>query len=265
MSGFEARFERLELKYLIDELTAERIHDQILPYCHADIHNPVTRGCYEERGYGISSLYLDSPSLAFHRAKERGDPDRLKLRVRTYDSSQFAMLELKRKTSDVIAKTRVAVDRSAVESAISGLAKPRGDTDESQRHLDRFVFTAVHAGAEPTLHVRYRREAYVSNVDDYARVTFDRGIRAQRASGWDLDPDPYDWSDFDDAWRLEFRATPVVLELKCHAQVPCWLTDLIRANDLERRSFSKYSIGIHLTSLRAGADAIPTRSARVMM
>lgn len=265
MSGFEGQLERLELKYLIHELTAARICRQIQAYCRPDEHNPPSGGCREERGYSISSLYLDSPSLAFHRAKERGDPDRLKLRVRTYEASLFAMLEIKRKSSDVVAKTRVSVDRSAVEQAVGGLEKPRIDGRDYRRRLDHFAFTAAHAGAEPSLHVRYRREAYVSSVDDYARVTFDRSIQAQRASGWDLEPDPDGWSDFDERWGAEFRATPVVLELKCHTRVPIWISDLIRSISLERRSFSKYSIGIHLTGLRAGSIASPRRSARVMM
>ena len=76
----------------------------------------------------IDSLYLDTPALAFHQAKERGDPERLKLRIRTYPKHSPAVLELKRKVSDVIDKTRAVVDRKLVEDAAKGLAPARDDT-----------------------------------------------------------------------------------------------------------------------------------------
>ncbi len=263
-SGVESRFERLELKYLIDEHTADRIHRQIQPYCRPDAHNPRHRGGRDERGYGISSLYLDSANLTFHRAKERGDPNRVKLRIRTYDGSSVAVLEVKQKTAEVVAKMRFALDRNEAVDAACGWTREQADIVDETGALGRFVGTATRAGALPTLHVRYRREAFASTVDDYARVTFDRGIRAQRARDWSLDPDPERWCDFDDAWRPDYRATPVVLELKCQSRVPHWLTDIIRMNELDRRSFSKYSIGIHLTRIESASDAIGMRSAKVM-
>jgi len=267
MSGFETRFERLELKYLIDELTAERVRREIAPYCEPDPHNLARSGLQRRPGrlgYAIDSLYLDSPGLAFHQAKERGDPERLKLRIRTYPRHSPAVLELKRKASDVIDKTRVVVDRKLAEEAACGLAPARDDTPEARRFLNRFGLIVAKAGAGPTLHVRYEREAYSSVVDEYARVTFDRRIAAQRASGWDLEPDPRNWCEFDDHWLPEYRNRSVVLELKCQSSVPYWISDLVRRNSLSRRSFSKYSTGIYLTGRSDGQFRLATRSAKVM-
>jgi hypothetical protein len=121
MSSFESRFERLELKYLVGEATALRIQRDIEPFCRPDRHNPSRAEPGLPRGYSITSLYLDSPGLAFHQAKERGDPDRLKLRVRGYERSPRAVLECKRRVADVIDKTRVTVDHGDVERAARGL------------------------------------------------------------------------------------------------------------------------------------------------
>ena len=97
MTDFTARFERLELKFLIEESQAEQIRSQIEPYCEPDPHcREAARGRLGHSGYPISSLYLDTPALAFHEAKERGDPDRIKLRVRTYSDTSPATLEIKR-------------------------------------------------------------------------------------------------------------------------------------------------------------------------
>ena len=267
--GLETRFERLELKYLVGELTADRIRRDIEPYCEPDEHNPARSGRTarpDQRGYEICSLYLDSPGLVFHRAKMRGDAERLKLRVRTYSKSLPALLELKRKSSDVIDKSRVAVDRKQVEEAAAGLAAPMEDSPEARGFLSEFGRIVAESGAGPTLHVRYEREAYTSCVDTYARVTFDRRIGARRTESWDLDSDldPGEWCEFDHYWRPELADRSVVLEFKCQSAIPHWMSDLVRRHSLDRTTFSKYSIGIHLTGRVNGERRRSTRSARPM-
>lgn len=259
VNGFETRFERMELKYMVDESMAARLREAIAPYCVSDSHNDIqTNG--RRPGYPISSLYLDSPGLAFHRAKERGDSERLKLRVRTYEGSPIASLELKRRVSEVIDKTRVVVERDQAERAAQGMVDP--EDPEARRFLMRFARIAAESGAEPTLHVRYEREAYISTVDDYARVTFDRRIEVQRASGWSLDPDSSRWSRFDDVWRPDLMDNSILLELKCQSSVPWWMTELVREFGLQRISFSKYSTGIHLTGREGGQMHLGRRAAR---
>ncbi len=263
MAGFEARFERLELKYLIDEFTADRVRRDIEPFCHSDSHNAVFQGT-GRRGYGISSLYLDSPGRALFWAKERGDPERLKLRVRTYTGSPIAVLELKRKISDVISKTRASVARDEVEAIARGCL-PEPTHPETDRFLNDFALTSMSLGAQPTLHVRYEREAYSSDVDTYARVTFDRHIGVQATHDWKLEGKPDGWVAFDDYRRMNQRERTVVLELKCQSIVPWWITNLVRKHALKQQSFSKYGIGIYLTGLLAGEGTLPRRSAGALV
>lgn len=262
MSSFETRFERLETKYLIDEVVADRVRRDIAPFCHADQYNDTSR---EHPGYTISSLYLDSPALAFHNAKERGDAERLKLRIRSYEGTPFAVLELKRKIANIIDKSRASVPRSAVERATLGLYRGERDSPETRSFLDEFAIKTATSGAQPTLHVRYEREAYVSDVDSYARVTFDRGIVAQRTEDWSLEASPRRWCAFDHYWRPDLRERNVVLELKCESFIPAWMSDLVRRNSLEAQSFSKYSIGIRITGRQAGEGFVPQRSSKVMI
>ena len=119
----------------------------------------------------------------------RGDPERLKLRIRTYSKSSPALLELKRRVSDVIDKTRVVVDRKQVEEAAAGLAAPVEDSPQARHSLNEFSRIVAESGAGPTLYVRYQREAYASVVDDYARVCFDRHLGAHRQRLQRIDPD----------------------------------------------------------------------------
>lgn len=266
MAGFEARFERLELKYLIDEFTADQVRRDIEPFCRPDPHNdgPGVRGWSGRVGYGICSLYLDSPGLVLFWAKERGDPERLKMRIRTYRGSPIAVLELKRKISDVISKTRASVHRSQVVPIASGRL-PEPINPEVDRFLNDFALTSMRSGAQPTLHVRYDREAYSSEVDNYARVTFDRRIEVQRTRSWALDAGPDGWLSFDDFRRVDQRDRTVVLELKCQSFVPWWIANLIRTLALKRQSYSKYGIGIYLTGLLNGEGSLPLRSARALI
>jgi hypothetical protein len=263
MAGFEARFERLELKYVIDEYIANRVRHDIQPFCRPDPHNGVAPEG-DHLGYGIQSLYLDSPGLAFFHAKERGDPDRLKLRVRSYRHSNVAVLELKRRVSDVISKTRARVDRDQVEWIARGRLPETTDAG-SEDFLEAFAHTATRVGAQPTLHVRYDREAYTSVVDTYARVTFDRRIEAIRTRSWSLDPPQTGWCSFDDHRRPNERNRSVVLEIKCQSFVPWWITNLIRTHALKRRSYSKYGIGIYLTGMLEGTGSLPRRSAKALL
>ncbi len=267
MAGFETRFERLEFKYLIDEPKVEDIRRYLTAYCEPDPHNPSETGIFKrpsQRGYSIHSLYLDSPGLAFHRAKERGDPDRLKLRVRTYSETSPAVLELKRKYSEVTEKKRVVVERKCVDDAVRGFGMPIDSNPQGREFLDDFSLIAAKFGAIPMLNIRYEREAYRSLVDEYARVTFDRKIGAQCAFDWDLLGDSENWIEFDHYWGENVPPSPVVLEIKCHALVPWWITELVRSHCLYRRSFSKYSIGTYLNARFYGDHEVASRSARVM-
>ena len=264
MPATRLNFERLELKYLIDEVVADRIRRQISGVCTADRHSTPGRRV-GSNDYVINSLYLDSPGLAFHEAKERGDPERVKLRVRTYSADSIATLEIKRRRSNVIEKRRTVVDQKDIREAVQGIAPLSLVTGEGRAALDEFAMIAARSGAMPKLSVRYEREAYESQIDAYARVTFDRNIRVRPTFDWDLFPDARGWCRFDDHWRLDLPTAPVVLELKCEtAAIPEWLTDVIHRNQLQQTSFSKYSIGTCLNQRSEGSNVGMSRSLGAM-
>ncbi len=260
MTATQLKFERLELKFLIDETVADQIRDDIGAVCVPDSHSRVGRRA-GSNGYTINSLYLDTPGLAFHKAKERGDCDRVKLRVRTYSAGSLATLEVKRRRSNVIEKQRAVVEREDVSDAVHGQLQSDAMGGKGDQALREFAYIAATSGALPKLNVRYVREAYESLVDIYARVTFDRNIRVSPASTWDLFPDDRGWCHFDDYWRVNLPTHPVVLELKCETtKVPHWMTDVIRRNQLTQTSFSKYSTGTCLSHWLHGSDVSGARS-----
>ncbi len=250
-NGFETRLERLELKYLLDERRARQVRRWIRAYCSPDPHNQRgDRGGPD--GYLLRSLYVDTPALAFHHAKERGDADRFKMRVRSYRGLDAACLEIKRRSSDVVRKTRVLVSREGLKETLRGTGKPWDEKPASRQVLDLFSRLMLQTGAEPKLVVQYHREAYVSDVDSYARVTFDRDIAFQRTEKWSLETDDRGWKKLNDYW---VGSSPlVILELKCETKVPAWLLDLVRDMELRRASVSKYSTGIYVTRRELGGS-----------
>jgi hypothetical protein len=230
----QVEFERLELKYLLDEVTAEKVRRAIVPFCAPDPHNGRAG-----RGYWISSLYFDSPRLAFFRANERADGDRIKLRARIYELGGDVHLEIKRKRGDVVRKERVIVTDADWVDATHGFGRPRYDKPSQERVLASFAQLLAQYGAEPQVVVEYEREAYVSPRGEYARVSFDRKVsyfpthehsfvneRARRR-GLSLG---------DGA-----RSAAVVLELKCETQIPPFMVDVIRRYELNRVGLSKYT------------------------
>ena len=238
-------FERLELKYWVDERQAETIRRAIDPFVVPDRHNAVLGG----HGYPIYSLYFDTPALDFHHAKLRGAADRYKLRARAYDEDGPVHLEVKRKVVDVIRKTRVAVPRQSWVDAIAGFGEPvDSDNPVACRRLSSFAHLLAQAGAEPQLLVRYEREAYESHVDGYARVTFDRAIEVSVEPFADLRLGGRDWISIDrDPEGRPF--SPTLLELKCETRMPVWLMELVHRFQLRRTGFSKYGAGVMASAL----------------
>jgi SPX domain protein involved in polyphosphate accumulation len=161
-------------------------------------------------------------------------------------------MEIKRRHSAVIHKTRTAIDRELVEDAAHGFPVVSVATQAQRAFLSDFSVIAAKSGAEPILTVNYRREAFESRVDHYARVTFDRGIRVQAADGWSLNSNVNRWHSFDEYWQKINRVSPVVLELKCETTPPIWMVELIRQHQLVSSSFSKYSIGVGLRDKNCG-------------
>ena len=255
-------FERLELKYALDEHTAARVRRAIAPWVSPDRFNAVGG----RAGYPIASLYLDTPGLAFHRAKLEGQSDRFKLRIRTYGPDGPAHMEIKRKVNQVVHKLRVTVPRETAQSAARGTLPPGfEEPGPARRVLERFQFLALRSGAEPKLTVCYDREAYQSTVDSYARVTFDRSITAAPTDplDWNLYPGtaPLEWRYLDAGAKLPDGVTSVVmLELKCEPQMPLWMSRIIREHDLGRVGFSKYSSGIATCGVGLSQSQIVWRS-----
>ncbi|MCA9565630.1 MAG: polyphosphate polymerase domain-containing protein [Myxococcales bacterium] len=232
-------FERHEAKYLVPSGDIPALIRAASPFCSADSYNS------GDEGYPVHSLYLDSPSRFLNRAALRDDPDRVKLRVRSYGPTGPVRLEIKRKTGGIILKARAKVPSQYLEDAAHGWYVDDAHSPAERDALELFAQYVNRVGLEPTLLVRYRRLAFVSTVNDYARITIDSHLEYSPTSDWSLS-NPYPWQPLirrnSDATKLS--GDYALVEIKCEQRIPFWLTEIVSRFEMNRTPFSKYSLSV---------------------
>lgn len=259
-TGF-TRLERYELKYHVPTTFLPQLETFLMPWCELD------PACEKRRNgfYWISSLYLDSPQHTFLKWGRYKPEGRFNMRIRAYgdhpEDSHSWHFELKEKSCDQVTKLRGVLrgadPRQLWDDPDSVFRKAKG---EDLANLRRFYLRAMTYNATPFVLTQYRRKAWFGTMEDYARVTFDIGMRWREEQGFDFSVDPRQMrpSDLPECFDPGCNA---VLELKCaREQIPLWMMDLIRRFDLVRSGFSKFeSAGRGLLLLPGG-----TRYAREM-
>lgn len=235
---------RFESKYVIHPELIEPIRQYIRNFCEADAF---AKGDPPE--YVNTTLQFDTPSLSFHRAKEFDALNRFKLRARAYsmDLDSTVTMEIKKKFGMTIIKERAKVPMQLWGPDIVKMnSEDIGFRDEKMQHafLD-FCRLFKQTGAEPTMLVRYIREAYFSTIDDYARVTFDRQLLYQPTRSWTSWGKDGRWLSMDVPYATN-SFSGVVLELKSTNYVPTWMQELIMRFDLVKFGFCKYSTAVNM-------------------
>jgi SPX domain protein involved in polyphosphate accumulation len=224
-------FNRYEIKYLVERALVEELREEFRARLDLDEHAA-------EGGYGVWSLYYDTPALRFYWEKIEGLRFRRKLRLRLYgdqanvtdDTPVF--VEIKQRVNRVTQKRRVLVpygrarqlcdDRRMIDYDPSGVA-----------FLEEVLGLVAGLDLRPVAMTGYRREAYVGRDADVGlRVTLDHRIRGR---------------DRDLALGAEgaenrFIIPPrlAVLEVKANDRVPYWLTDMTARRNLSVVRVSKY-------------------------
>jgi SPX domain protein involved in polyphosphate accumulation len=120
---------------------------------------------------------------------------------------------------------------------------------EAVRGAERFVELVHTYHLHPVMLVEYDREAYISTVDNYARLTFDRRIVCQTKDTLDLVADTKRWRSVDHPAQTTTFEPVCVLELKFERLPPRWMVDLVKRHELVRMSFSKYCYSVNAQML----------------
>lgn len=248
-----AAFPRYEYKYTIPPRLMAPIQSFLRPYCELDPY-----AAQEPEGfYTVTTLYLDSDDFKTYRDKQGEAAVRYKLRVRTYGERGDGPVkfEIKRRFMDVFRKTRVTAPRENWPSFLcrATASGPLPVSPEERPALEDFLHSVSTLRARPKVLVRYERCAFVSRVDRYVRISFDRRLRFQPCRGYELSGKAGAWRAGEDSAALEEFGGQMILELKFQSGAPVWLLDLVRHFGLMRRGFSKYCFAVRAI---LGADAV---------
>lgn len=254
--------DRFEFKYWVPEALAADIVRHCLPYVAADVHDEDSM-----TGQVNTSLYLDTPDLAFFHAHVEHAPDRYKLRVRAYGDPPRgkAFFEVKRKINRITLKTRADLPIAQLSPMLEGSYEQLPLLDAtSRRHLEHFLYLKTVAHAEPVVLVRCRRRAYASiDPAEDIRVTFDRHITFQPWHHYSLDGEPDAWEPIDGIEQHGGEGPHALLELKFPRIAPRWMRDLTEKLEMRRVSNSKYAWAIRtLQEDRHGDRLLHERIAR---
>lgn len=235
--------ERYELKYIIPLSWIEPISEFISPFCSLDYHSAHV----PDNFYPVNSLYFDTPNFQFLQQRLYGKDARFNMRVRSYADGEKPpyYMEIKHKIGSIVKKYRAT---AGVDEWPEILASPNyriiEESSKEKANKELFLRLFISYAAEPKLLTRYKRRAFFSTVDEYARVTMDISMSYRLQDHYSLRPDKqmthYDNSTIYVGNMLSTEDC-VVLELKCNAgQVPTWMIDLITQFQLTQQGFSKY-------------------------
>ena len=236
---FEIR--RYELKYTITEQMASEIRDYIKNICSMDKNVP--KG---DKGYIVNNLYFDTYDLKFYHDTKFKKMNRYKARARFYGEKavDFIWPEIKYKIDSVVWKKRYNIPIKEWP-ALFNQENITFTQPLIKKQLDTFDNIVYWHDAQSILHVRYFREPYVSEIEEYARVTFDRQLCCRRTNGnISLEYNEQDMFYYDDPVTTKHIDSPVILEIKVENHVPYWAIEMIRKFNLMQRGFSKYCYGI---------------------
>ena len=231
--------DRYEMKYIVPAGDVEGIRRAIEPFCALDPHSKKL----PSHQYVIHSLYLDSPDLYCYRLSRAKPAHRWKARVRQYGEgatvSPMVFLEVKNKDHDMVKKARARIPAEGWRERILG-EMPVDASPAEIMFRDRMLRYRL----EPKVMVRYEREAWMSEVDFYARVTFDYNICAQEWSEYAFAGNEHSWLSLDSRRVLRQVPEGVVVELKCTTAVPRWMSNLANSLAMSRTRYSKFCNGI---------------------
>lgn len=236
-----SEIKRYELKYTISEELAAEIREHIQHICTLDPHVPPGA-----TGYIVNNLYFDTSDLKFYYDTKFRKLTRYKPRARFYGDKATDLIwpEIKYRNASVIWKRRYCIPIEEWPNLFNpGIEYRQEPLIKNQ--LNTFDDLIYWYGAQPVLHVRYFREPYVTELEEYGRVTFDRQLCCRPTNGSvDLDYDERDMLFYDDPITARSADSPVILEIKVETMIPIWAIELIRKFHLQQRGFSKYCYGI---------------------
>lgn len=230
MPASVATLNRFEVKYLVPTRALPELSAELGEYVVPDPHSGGSRG------YGVFSIYWDSPEFTFFWEKVEGLKFRRKLRFRRYLGSNDVFIEIKQREDRTVQKRRAVWSVERTARAFGAGDRLDWDLVEGDPVAAEAMSLAQRLRLFPRVGILYRRRALFGAFDPELRVTFDSRLQ-YRTTGLDI-AHPFDTGKY----LLDPRAT--VMEVKYDHRAPVWLTKLARRHELHIIRLSKFCSAI---------------------
>ncbi len=220
-------FRRFEFKYIMPTKLSDLIIGSISKFVIPDPYaNPNDH-------YSVNSIYLDSPQFICYRQKQNGQKNRKKYRLRYYGDNPTILtpplfFEIKRKNDSVIFKDRIIIDSPKLDNI--SLNNWKQISKDHPSFFSEFYTDYKRLKLQPKLIVQYKRKPFYSKFNQNFRITFDYDLKSAKIN--DFDPE--------NIYLKNTMPHLAVMEVKFNGTIPPWFSYIIKSNNLNRSSFSKY-------------------------
>lgn len=213
---------RHELKFMVSDLTIEKLRHRLSPVMDPDEYHPDF--------YRIRSLYFDDIYDSCLNENLAGTDDRFKYRIRFYeDKLDYINLEKKYKKQGMTKKESEMLTVDQVQAYIND----NYDVEKEQLTTELLVAN-LKSKMRPKCIVEYDRFAFVEPAGN-VRITFDMNLRGST--------DIERFLDTSEEFTLPVMEPGMhILEVKYDEFLPKYILELVDLNCLRRQSFSKYAI-----------------------
>ncbi|SFB70580.1 polyphosphate polymerase domain-containing protein [Butyrivibrio sp. YAB3001] len=167
MTAFKDVFERIESKFLLDEIQYQELLKRLEGMAKIDSYGETS----------ILNIYFDTPDFLLIKRSLDKPVYKEKLRLRTYGvptDDTNAFIEIKKKYKGVVYKRRISM---TYEEAISYLTKGGTAPVSSQISKEIDYFIQYYKKIRPAMAISYDRIAMAGIYDPELRITFDSNIR----------------------------------------------------------------------------------------
>lgn len=236
--------DRYELKYRIPIHLIDPITDYVNQYCEMDYYSQISPGGF----YVINSLYLDSFNLFMMRRPLGPELAYSSFRIRSYglEPKPPYYLESKQKIGDFCKKRRSKVPFENIADLFHNPSSLKNFDPYADKNMRDYLEKAETFGLEPQILTQYRRRAWLSRHDEYARVTIDRDLRYMEEHSYNVIPDESRMTHYDHNETFEelSGARYAILELKCERKIPQWMVEIVKMFETTWDPFSKFQTGM---------------------
>ena len=236
-------FLRYEFKYFVSDKISNEIFNQSINFMNIDNFALINK----ENKYLVRSLYFDNEHFVNFFEKVDGIKVRKKYRLRSYDknlnSNSPVFFEMKGRAYDRIIKKRVLIDKSDIK-----YFETLKDLDKLYKKYNNnlikdFIFDVKRKNIRPQIMIDYYRRPLINKFGLYFRLTFDAELTTSKTNFF-----------FEDAKRfkfpLKYKPGVSILEVKFERSIPAWFHRIIQSYNLNRRSISKFVLGVCNCKLR---------------